>query len=259
MLHRTVLVIIFYNFFVYSLQVIHNPCRYSLISLAIQMSQHLNDEKAHPRWDEMWTKVEPGTYFDMLVASPALLKFIHEGKIPSGRALVPGMGRGYDVNALALDKTRKVIGIDLSEIAVNAATSWYNSLSDEQKAPFTNVDFIKGNFFELSTAEAEKFDFIYDYTFFCALSPTIRGDWAKQMGNLLVSGGILMTLIFPIRPADDYGPPFAVSLDIYRDLLESNGFECLELDMLPSELCHPGRDGRGSTGWSSGVGLWRRK
>lgn len=37
-------------------------------------------------------------------SSPALLKLIAEGKIPNGRALVPGCGRGYDVVALASDK-----------------------------------------------------------------------------------------------------------------------------------------------------------
>jgi Thiopurine S-methyltransferase (TPMT) len=34
-------------------------------------------------------------------SSPALLKLIAEGKIPNGRALIPGCGRGYDVLALA--------------------------------------------------------------------------------------------------------------------------------------------------------------
>jgi methyl halide transferase len=34
-------------------------------------------------------------------SSPALLKLIAEGKIPNGRALIPGCGRGYDVVALA--------------------------------------------------------------------------------------------------------------------------------------------------------------
>lgn len=37
-------------------------------------------------------------------SSPALLKLIAEGKIPNGRALVPGCGRGYDVVALASQK-----------------------------------------------------------------------------------------------------------------------------------------------------------
>ena len=82
-------------------------------------------------------------------------------------------------------------------------------------------------------------------------------------GNLFLyiafrySGGELLTLVFPIRAPDERGPPYAVSLALLRELLEPAGFECLELDMLPSELCHEGRDG--SSGSGSGVGRWRRK
>ena len=31
-------------------------------------------------------------------------------------------------------------------------------------------------------------------------------------------GGLLLTLIFPIRPIDDKGPPYAVSLEIIKNV-----------------------------------------
>lgn len=63
-------------------------------------------------------------------SSPALLKLIAEGKIPNGRALVPGCGRGYDVVALASDKRiatgtyfRFLFSIGFSACAVWSSTN----------------------------------------------------------------------------------------------------------------------------------------
>lgn len=117
----------------------------------------------------------------------------------------------------------------------------------------------------------------------CALHPSLRNDWANQMANLIKSGGLLMTLIFPIwnTPDEDetfisnldnfhmtpstghtpnHGPPFRVTLQLMKDLLVPVGFICEELRMLPRELSHKGRDG-GDDGSKpfSGVGMWRKK
>ena len=106
--------------------------------------------------------------------------------------------------------------------------------------------------------EENKFTFIYDYTFFCAITPDKREAWAHQMQALLVPGtGLLMTLIFPVCEKEG-GPPYRVSLEGMKELLEPWGFLAETLEMLPPDLCHPGRDG--TTGqWkaASGVGLWR--
>lgn len=70
----------------------------------------------------------------------------------------------------------------------------------------------------------------YDYTFLCALHPTMRGDWARTWGKLIKPGGCLVTLEFPIRPDDKTGPPWPVSHQIYTDLLGPLGAS-------PSHLC----------------------
>ena len=78
-------------------------------------------EKANPRWHECWERGVPiGTSFDTGTPSPALQELIAEGSIPTGRALVPGCGRGYDVVALAC-KERYAVGIDMSGLAVKEA------------------------------------------------------------------------------------------------------------------------------------------
>lgn len=108
------------------------------------------------------------------------------------------------------------------------------------------------NFFDIKPESIEeKFDFVYDYTFLCALDPSIRVDWAKQMSEIIKPNGLLVTLIYPILEKEG-GPPFKVSLELIKSLLEPVGFEQLELAMLPPELCHPGRE------QTSGIGRWKK-
>ena len=83
------------------------------------------------------------------------------------------------------------------------------------------------------------------------MDPSIRHDWANKMASLIKPDGILFTLIFPIHDVEG-GPPFKVSLGIVRELLEPAGFENLQLEMLPDDLCHADRVGR------SAVGRWKR-
>lgn len=233
------------------------------MSTSVEQSSELTNK----RWAEMWDAgLAPGQAFDAITASPLLLKFIKEDRIPSGRALVPGCGRGYDVTALAT-KDRYVLGLDIAETAVQAAKDRRDSLSETECAFKPNADFKTTSFFDLDGSDPNlKFDFIYDYTFLCALDPSVRGQWAQQMGKLVKPNGELLTLVFPIRPPDEKGPPFCVSLELYRELLLPVGFECLELDVLPPELCHEGRDGtevesgKGLRRFMghSGIGRWRK-
>ena len=211
----------------------------------------------------MWNKgIAPGQLFDATLPSPLLSKFIEENRIPFGRALVPGCGRGYDVTALATSD-RYVLGLDIADKAVEAAKERRDSLSSDQCACKENADFQTTSFFELDVSDPnQKFDFIYDYTFLCALDPSVRTSWAEQMARLTKPNGELLTLIFPIRAPDDQGPPFQVTLELYKELLLPVGFECLELDLLPPELCHEGRDGGERTEnrllGNSGIGRWRK-
>ena len=185
--------------------------------------------------------------------SPALLKLIAEGSIPKGRALIPGCGRGYDVYALA-ERERIAVGLELSSTAVEAAAA---CPTKPQCTAVENARIINQNFFDLD--ELEKWDFIYDYTFLCALDPSIRTQWASKMAALVKPGGMLLTIIFPITKKDG-GPPFEMSLEIVQSLLVPVGFEKVELGLLPPELCHQGRgDGKeGPFNAISGIGRWIR-
>jgi len=217
--------------------------------------------KKHPRWEAMWSAgLPPNTRFDVGSPSPALLEHIAQGKIKDNAlCLVPGCGRGYDVAALAENGRRSIVGLDISETACKAATEFLSTQTHLDKKKY---EIRQESFFDVS----ESFDFIYDYTFLCALEPSIRELWAQQMAKLVKPGGELFTLIFPIsetRPPEE-GPPFTVSLELLQSLLEPVGFEKVVLEMLPSELCHRGRDGLpredyGGHSLASGLGIWTRK
>ncbi|KAJ3225715.1 hypothetical protein HDU81_007696, partial [Chytriomyces hyalinus] len=84
------------------------------------------------------------------------------------------------------------------------------------------------DFFEFSPAAP--FDIIFDHTlavlfptrFLCALVPSLRSAWASKMSQLVHKGGHLVCVMFPLRDADEKGPPYALSVEIYNELLSPN-------------------------------------
>jgi methyl halide transferase len=212
-------------------------------------------------WDAMWRAgIKPGERFDIRDTHKILRRMIDEGKVPLGRALVPGCGRGYDIAALAT-KDRFVVGLDLSPQGVKEAGEYLAA----QPQPSTTYELVCGDFFAFEH-EGGAFDFVYDYTFLCALHPSARTAWAAKMAALIRPGGLLVTLQFPLRPYGDShprdappdytrGPPFLLSQTLYRDLLLPVGFELTEEGEqdVPPEMSDPKRAG------AEGVAVWRRR
>jgi len=208
----------------------------------------------------MWTNgIPPGTRFDIMGAHKLLQQKIQANLIPTGRALVPGMGRGYDIQALVSEQ-RYVIGMDISPTGVKEASTYLSSVIPSHLV--SQYELITGDFF--SYQPTELFSFIYDYTFLCALLPSVRTQWAEQMSKLIQPGGILMCLEFPLGPYGethpkdqplDYtkGPPFLLSKQLYHTLLEPVGFECIEENDIDPALSNPKRAG------VEAVSLWRKK
>ena len=125
-------------------------------------------------WEDLWSRdggLKPGTSFDILTPSPALVELVKSNQLPKGdAALVPRCGRGYDVTFLASSgHYKKVIGIDLAKTGVQAANERLKSLEGKERPPQGSVEFICGDFFEYQFGE-QKFDMIYDYTFLCGMS-----------------------------------------------------------------------------------------
>ena len=238
------------------------------------------------------------------------------GGAAAARVLVPGCGRGYDLASFARAAAAAVssssssapsspppavsiVGWDYVPEAVRSAKEWLDSpasgLAELRKnAKSIAVEVEEADFFERAAAASSSsssppppsspFSLAYDYTFFCALPPSRREEWARAYSRLLCPGsGILITLIFPSvpppgvgveeLPADEQeafrasfgsaelvaaaasaeGPPWPVSPEEYRRVLLPEGlFELVSCEPVPARLSHRGRGGR------EYVAVWRR-
>jgi SAM-dependent methyltransferase len=167
-------------------------------------------------WEQRWQTKE--TQWDLGGVTPALKEELEKLPMTSGEALVPGCGAAYDLSAIAT-RFEFVTGIDLAPSAVEIA---------REKNKNEKIEVVLGNFFEHQFPK--KFDFVFDYTFFCAIQPTRRSEWGARMGDLVKPGGKLLTLVFPIDEANAFnpeakGPPFPVSIAAYEKVLLANGFK----------------------------------
>ena len=191
-------------------------------------------------WRQAWkTGVTP---WDAGASPPALRGLLDRGVVPSGRVLVPGCGTGYDLATLARED-REVVGIDLSDDARTAFLAEHPSLPG-------SVVYEVTDFF--SYAPARGFEFVWDYTFFCALDPDQRSAWSQTMKRLVEPAGVLATLLFPFEDpiSDRAGPPWPINTEMVRTYVEG-AFE--ELDTAEVEHTHPGREGK------ERLALWRRR
>ncbi|KAJ3322123.1 hypothetical protein HDV06_003574 [Boothiomyces sp. JEL0866] len=188
-------------------------------------------------WIKMWEQNQ--TPWNMVEASLGLQKLEKEKRIPNGKILIPGCGQGLDAFYLSNDQ-RSVVGLDLYPKIVEEN----NKKRDEKGLSPEQLNFVSGDFFQFKG----QFNVVFDYTFLCALDPSFRTSWADQMQKLIVPGGTLITLMFPL---DDHegGPPFALSVEIYHQLLDEF-FECKSIEDTPSFERRKGKEK---------LGVWIRK
>jgi hypothetical protein len=220
-----------------------------------------------PFWNDIWDangkQLQPGERFDVCGPHTMLVEAIERGDVPEGRACVPGCGRGYDVGALASAK-RHVTGLEYTALGAEAARKYLSKAFPANSAWY---DIVQADFFTYQPPQP--FDFVYDYTFLCALQPAMRRGWAAKMHDIIRPGGVLMTLQFPLGPLamhgdpprDDVGPPFLLSKQLYVDLLVPLGFALLSEADVPPEKS-PAMGGGGRAGGRAGleaVAFWIRK
>ena len=188
---------------------------------------------------------EGNTPWDKGSAAPPLLDLI-ERLGPSlwgnGPVLVPGCGLGHDVRALAALGI-PVIGLDLSETAVANARAI---------PPIGHEFYEAGDFLTAAWHDGRQFSAIWEHTCFCAIDPTLRGNYAESAAAVLPPGGILAG-VFYLTPNDpgeeDTGPPFNTSI---AELDQRFGpwFERIH-GWVPQQV-YPSREGRE---W---VGVYRK-
>jgi hypothetical protein len=84
------------------------------------------------------------------------------------------------------------------------------------------------------------FDYVLDYTSFCAIVPQRRAEYADLVTRLLKLGGQYIILAFPIGQRAG-GPPYVVQPQAIIELYAERGFN-LQHQEIPAESA-PGRAG----------------
>lgn len=163
-------------------------------------------------WDIGYASPPLVAYFDKLIEKD-------ENNLENNKnlkILIPGAGSSYEAEYLHKKGFKNVFVIDL-------AASPLEEFS--KRCPtFPKEHLIQDDFFKFEGEHSEYFNFfdlIVEQTFFCALDPRLRREYAKKMNQLLKKEGKLIGLLFdfPIREEQD-SPPFGGNANEYREIFE---------------------------------------
>ncbi|KAH7344897.1 S-adenosyl-L-methionine-dependent methyltransferase [Rhizoctonia solani] len=226
--------------------------RNAIFRVRALLAQCKSESREQEGWDAAWQ--EGATPWDAGMPQPPLRQVFETniwsdiGIPKSGRALVPGCGRGYDAIYLA-SQGYSVVGADLSATAISEAQKY---LSSQPGAENIQVEYQVLDYFKSSLLTEEPFDLVYDYTFFCAIPPELRVHWGRRMTEIIKPGGYLIALMYPIDPgrARNDGPPFPVDFEAYSAALNESWDNLLNVVPAESQPTHEGRER---------LGIWRRK
>lgn len=146
----------------------------------------------------------------------------------------------------------EVVGIEVAASAVSTAREYLQKQAGVSDAVQARIKYLHGDF--LAYQPHQKHDLGWEYTFLSSLHPSMFSAWAAAWARAIAPGGILVTLMFPVDPNHEGGPPYPVTPELYKELLEGVGFMCIALERVDptSGLSLPGREGR------EVLALWQR-
>lgn len=152
-------------------------------------------ESAETGWDAGAITTPLKNYFDQLTNKDMDI-------------LIPGGGNSHEAEYLFNLGFRNITVIDIAQAPLENL---------KRRVPaFPTIHLLHQNFFDHSG----KYDLIVEQTFFCALDPALRANYAKKMLELLKPGGKLSGLLFDDPLQDRNPPPFGGSMDEYRTYFE---------------------------------------
>lgn len=150
--------------------------------------------------------------WDIGSVAPALKDYFDQLSNKQLKILIPGCGFAHEAKYLAEEGFSNVTCIDLVD-----------EVFEESGLNKTSVTCLAIDFFDHN----EQYDLIIEQTFFCALDPSLRKNYAAQVSTNLKENGKLVGLLFNMEKPD--GPPFGGSEAEYRALFSSY-FELRKLE-----------------------------
>ena len=151
-------------------------------------------------WDEKYAENKTG--WNIGYISTPIKNYIDQLTDTSLKILIPGAGNSYEAEYLWNKGFKNLFILDISK----------QPLINFKKrvTGFPDTHLIHKDFFETEGT----FDLIIEQTFFCALDPKLRRNYAKKMSNLLSNKGKLVGLLFDFELTVE-GPPFGGDKEEY--------------------------------------------
>jgi hypothetical protein len=179
-----------------------------------------DDVNLPAKWNENYQQGEDG--WDLGGPTPVFKRLAASGRFKPGSMIVLGAGRGYDAREFSRNGFQ-VTAVDFASHAIKEM----HRLAD----PGAPIDILQEDIFTFPAEYNGRFDYLLEYTCFCAIHPKRRPDYADLATRLLRSpdpasgkpGGILIDLAFPLDHRKD-GPPFRVTEAELLKLFQDRGF-----------------------------------
>ena len=168
-------------------------------------------------WEERWQSQQTG--WDIGYPSPAIVSFIEKNIDPSSKILIPGCGNAYEAEYLSNKGFKNITLIDIAPKAV--------AILKEKFQDFSSIEIYNEDFFDFSNSN---FDLVVEQTFFCAIPPSVRPNYAMKMAEILKENGELVGLLFN-REFEQEGPPFGGTVEEYIEIFNPY------FDILKIEIC----------------------
>ncbi|HSI69773.1 MAG TPA: hypothetical protein VK941_06045 [Gillisia sp.] len=153
-------------------------------------------------WEERYSSKNTG--WDIGYISDPLKSYIDQLKDTSLKILIPGAGNAYEAEYLFKKGFKNTFILDFASLPLQNLKERFPDI------PFENL--IQENFFD----HIGKYDLILEQTFFCALPPELRSQYAEKIFELLNDNGTQAGLLFK-REFESNGPPFGGSREEYLE------------------------------------------
>lgn len=158
-------------------------------------------------WEERYQKNETG--WDVGEISTPLKEYIDQLTDKSTKILIPGAGNSHELEYLLSQGFTNVFVLDYAQSPLD---------NIQKRIPnFPKDHLICSDFFE----HHDTYELILEQTFFCALDPSLRKDYAQKMQSLLQPNGKIAGLLFQF-PLTEVGPPFGGSKEEYISLFQKD-------------------------------------
>ena len=182
------------------------------------------------KWEADYLRGTDG--WDLGGPNPVFSNLLASSRFTPGTMIVLGAGRGHDAREFAR------YGFQVTAVDFSPSAAREMERLSEPDAP---ISILQHDLFTLSQSLNASFDYVLEYTCYCAIDPQRHAEFADLVARLLKPGGLYISLAFPLSHHTS-GPPFAVSVPEVLKLFQERNFTLLERKK-PTDSIRP-RSGR---------------